>query len=79
MPNEALPESFLALAYDLPDIWNTNPACYNWGCCRHNAGNSYNTAKCASSTQSLGGVKVCERYCSALEGTPAFTIGICVS
>ena len=76
IPNAALPETFLAQAYDLPDPWNTDPSCFVWGCCRANAGSSYSSSKCAEGSASIGGPRACAPYCSALEGTPAFTIAM---
>ena len=76
LPNEALPATFLAQGYDLPDPWNTDPSCFVWGCCRANAGTTYSEVKCAENTAAIGGPRACAPYCSALAGTPALTIGM---
>ena len=76
LPNAALPHTFAAQAYDLPDPWNTDPSCFFWGCCRANAGSSFSATKCADASAAIGGPRACAPYCSALEGTPAFTLGM---
>jgi len=65
LPNELLPNTFLAQAYDLHDGWDESrcsPCCSPGGS---------SAAVCASQTASLGGSAICRPACAALAGTPA--------
>ena len=69
LPNPAMPNTFLAQAYDLGDPWPTK-TCYSWACCWNN----YNATRCAAGTASLGGPAACDGYCDAL-GATGFYMG----
>lgn len=73
LPNAAMPNTFLAQAYDLADPWNTDPWCYNAGCCANQKTTS--AAKCAAETETLsGGPELCAAYCAELAATPAVMV-----
>lgn len=62
VPNEAMPNSFLAHAYDLGDPWTSN-SCQQWQCCSPN----YNKTTCDAKTG--GNPDKCGEACIALTNT----------
>ena len=83
VPNDALPNAFLAHAYDLPDPWMTNTSCSDWECCEVDLRGKplrrkrpeLSAALCNKRTRSLGGPEVCAPYCAALVDTPPGLLG----
>ena len=83
VPNDALPNAFLAHAYDLPDPWMTNTSCSDWECCEVDLRGKplrrkrpeLSAALCSKRTRSLGGPEVCAPYCAALVDTPPGLLG----
>lgn len=84
LPNAAMPNTFLAQAYDLHDPWaspqpSSGGSCLMWACCGavngcHHAGcGRYNREKCAAATATRGGGAACAGYCAALGTTSMFT------
>ena len=74
LPNKAMPNSFIAEAFDLNDPWG-DKTCYGWQCCAF-AGN-WNKTTCAANTQKQRlPTNVCVNYCEALQGTPVYMGGI---
>ena len=82
-PNPAMPHTFSAQAYDLPDPWAVNASCSAWKCCpnpaqtraqnpRAQASPSlfYDRAVCLQHTVSIGGPSVCDAYCEAQRMVP---------
>ncbi|KAL1522247.1 hypothetical protein AB1Y20_017244 [Prymnesium parvum] len=72
LPSAAWPQTFVAQAYDLPDVWNLDASCYYWGCCELRR----DAAKCVAGTAHIGGASVCAPYCRALNETSAVTVGM---
>jgi hypothetical protein len=77
-PNEAMPNTFLAQAYDLDDPWG-DKSCYGYACCRF--ATWYNFTTCNRSTYASGipatpTSNICDDYCVALEGTAVYMGGI---
>lgn len=72
LPNEAMPNTFLAQAYDLDDPW-ANEICYSWKCCAHN----FNKSACYPQLTKIGLPNTgCEHYCEVLQSTSIFMGGI---
>merc|ERR1712232_721353 len=72
LPNEAMPNTFLAQAFDLGDPW-ADKTCYGMRCCWNN----YNATACTASLAKKGlGPDACSTYCSELMGTPVYMGGI---
>ena len=68
LPNEAMPNTFLAQAYDLHDPWSEGGVCvFDWRCCEHF---SPDPRLCANKTASVGGPVMCRPACAAWKGTP---------
>ena len=69
MPNPALPNTFVAQAYDLDDEWGpaTGPCFDTWMCC----GKKYNASTCNSTS-----LKLCEPACAADADTATVMGGI---
>jgi hypothetical protein len=85
LPNPALPNTFLAQAYDLPDPWYIRPMCDAWHCCSvwpfapkefslTSKGFALLTA-CNASTAPHGGPSVCASFCESRAATPAGYLG----
>lgn len=77
LPNPAIPNSFLAQAYDLDDPWgpNAGPCATTWACC--NGGwraAPYNETACMEGTKGVG-PSLCAKACEA-ELTPVAMGGI---
>ena len=66
LPNLAMPNTFLAHAYDLGDPWQ-DMSCLNWHCCPFGTkGNAYNATACA---QHIKDPTQCVAACRALTNT----------
>lgn len=66
LPNLAMPNTFLAHAYDLGDPWQ-DVSCLNWHCCPFGTkGNAYNATACA---QHIKDPTQCVAACRALTNT----------
>lgn len=84
LPNPAMPHTFLAHAYDLPDPYSSiHSLCYfarccgpQFGSCEHNrcaeAGRE-DARKCNETLAGRGGREACLGYCTALGRTPINT------
>ena len=78
-PNPALPNTFVAQAYDLPDPWYIRPMCDEWHCCTVHPFAPHDVSKaglarldsCNKSTAALAG----RRYARLLPVTPADAAG----
>ena len=63
LPSDAMPQTFLAHAYDLGDPWQSNQ-CVQWGCCLQS---KYNGTACAKS--GAGMEAKCAEACRAMTNT----------
>jgi hypothetical protein len=72
LPNTAMPNTFLAQAYDLNDPWGAKN-CYEMKCCWNN----YNESACAATLVKQHYKPTdCEEYCTVLRDTQVFMGGI---
>ena len=72
LPNAAMPNTFLAQAYDLNDPWG-DKTCYGLSCCW----NRYNESACTASLAKKGfPATACNHYCDILKGTNVYMGGI---
>jgi len=73
LPNIALPNTFLAQAYDLDDTWGpvAGPCFTEWACCRYGYRAKFNATTCNSTTE-----KLCTIACAANADTPVKMGGI---
>lgn len=82
-PNPALPNTFVAQAYDLPDPWYIRPMCDEWHCCTVHPFAPHDVSKaglarldsCNKSTAALGGPAVCAPFCQSRQQTPPGFMG----
>lgn len=69
-PNPAMPNTFIAQAFDLNDPWG-DKSCYGDACCWNN----YNVTTCTARLQSQGlPPDACEPYCQVLQGTQVYMV-----
>lgn len=72
LPNPAMPNTFLAEAYDLNDPWG-DKTCYGWRCCWNN----YNKSICSATALKAGlPADVCVNYCQQLQDTPVYMVSV---
>eukprot|EP00039_Didymoeca_costata_P020049 m.339850 g.339850 ORF g.339850 m.339850 type:complete len:823 (+) comp19004_c0_seq1:14-2482(+) len=74
VPNEALPNTFLAQAYDLDDPWgpSAGPCFKPWACCETHA--TYNKTTCLNGTK--GHPEICDLACATDVNTDIYMGGI---
>jgi sialate O-acetylesterase len=65
LPSDAMPNTFLAHAFDLGDPWGGSTSCSAWGCCYDKP----DASTCAAKTASIGGPAACDAACAGLLNT----------
>ena len=71
LPNAALPNTFLAHAYDLGDPWLENPSCTQWKCCKEYGAQYWNATSCGVhfGNSSASGAAECAAACEGILNT----------